>query len=219
MPTLSDVRNWDTEHLTAAADHWSKTATTWEDVFTRYWQQVPNPGGEPWVGEAAEAAEQQAHSDRMIVIGLANQLHDASGIATAGANELKELCRLVIRSVEAAQNDGFTVGEDFSVNDHNVYSRAAAAMRQAKAEGYAADIRAAGADLVAADERIATALTTAASGLGKDHFGESGDQKSVTDKLLGNAADGRSVAEGKAHDAGLMNRIEDVLRGKEPANL
>lgn len=218
MPTLSDVRNWDTEHLTAAADHWTKTATVWEDVFTRYWQQIPNPAGTPWTGEAAEAAERQAYSDRMIVIGLANQLHDASAIATAGANELKEACRLVIRSVDAAQNDGFTVGEDFSVSDHNVYSRAAAAMRQAKAEGYAADIRAAVADLVAADQRIATAITAAASGLGKDHFGELGgptgprvgdNRKSARDALLANMAGGtppqKDVAEKTTTDSLLGN--------------
>jgi len=80
-PKLSQVRNWDTEHLEAAADHWTKTATVWEDCFTQYATQVHTPGGTPWEGEAAAAAQQRAHSDRMTVIGLADQLHDASAVA------------------------------------------------------------------------------------------------------------------------------------------
>jgi len=49
-PTLSEVRNWDTEHLTAAAEHWTNTATVWEDRFTQYATHVVAPGGTPWEG-------------------------------------------------------------------------------------------------------------------------------------------------------------------------
>ncbi len=186
MPTRSEVENWDTEHLDAAADHWSKTATVWEDCFTQYAHQVANPGGAPWEGDAAEAAQQRAHSDRLIVVGLADKLHDASAIARKGAMQLKEACRLVMRSVHSAEDDGFTVGEDFSVTDDRVFSRVAAAARQAKAEAHADAIRAAVADLVAADARIAGEITTAAAGLGTDHFAESGGP-----------ADGKPAADGQ----------------------
>lgn len=216
-PTLSQVENWDTEHLNAAADHWSKTATVWEDRFGQYAAQVANPGGMPWQGDAAEAAYRRAHSDLLIVVGLADQLHDASAIARRGATQLQEACRLVMRSVESAQNDGFTVGEDFSVTDHHVYNRAVAALRQAKAEGYAADIRAAVAHLVATDERIAAEITTVTSGLGNDHFAESAappaapgaDQKAVADALLGNVAGKppQTGAEKKALTEALLGNI------------
>jgi len=174
MPTLSQVANWDTDHLDAAADHWSATAQIWEDRFTRYATQVRAPGGVPWEGEAGEAAQQRAHSDRMSVIGLADQLHEASAIARAGAMQIAEAARLVMRNVQAAEREGFTVGEDFSVFDHHVYNRAVAAMRQAQAEGFAADLRATVADLMAADARVASDLTTATAGLSKDPFAESG---------------------------------------------
>ena len=189
-PTRSQVENWDTDHLNAAADHWSKTATVWEDRFTELATQITSPGGSPWEGKAAEAAQQRAYSDRLIVVGLSDQLHDASAIARRGATELQEACRLVRRSIESAENAGFTVGEDFSVTDQHHYSRVAAAARQAQAEAFAADLRVHVGVLVAADARIASEITAATAGLGKDPFTESGSQKAVTDRLLGNAADG-----------------------------
>lgn len=85
IPTLSDVRAWDIEHLTAAADFWTKTATVWEDSFTELVRRMGSPGGVPWEGEAAEAAQQLAYSDKMTVIGLADQLHHAAAIARAGS--------------------------------------------------------------------------------------------------------------------------------------
>lgn len=109
-PTRSQVENWDVQHLTEAASHWTKTATVWEDHFSWYAEQVKNPGGTRWEGEAAEAAQQQAHSDRLIVVALADQLHDASKIARVGALQLAEAQRLVMRTVTAAQDAGFTVG-------------------------------------------------------------------------------------------------------------
>lgn len=195
-PTLSEVKSWDVKHLTDAANHWTRAATIWEDHFTQVETGMAHPGGSRWEGEAAEAAQQRAHSDRLIVVPLADQLHNASRIARIGALQLAEAQRLVMRSVEAARNDGFTVGEDFSVTDHRVYTnRAAAAFRQTKAEGYAADLRAAVADLMATDQRIASEISTATTGLDTVRFADpagaaGSDQKAVTDALLGTAAAG-----------------------------
>ncbi len=107
--------------------------------------------------------------------------------------ELAEAKRLVLRTVDAAKAAGFTVGEDFSVTDHHVYNRAAAAMRQAQAEAFAADLRATVADLVAADDRIAANLISPTAGLGKDHFAESGESDAV-EQLMRNAARGTPPA-------------------------
>src|SRR5436190_1094913 len=46
------------------------------------------PRCSPWEREAAEAAQHQAYTDRLMVMGLADQLHDASVIARAGAREI-----------------------------------------------------------------------------------------------------------------------------------
>lgn len=172
-PTLSEVRNWDTEHLTAAADHWSATATVWEDRFTEYATQVANPGGTPWDGTAAEAAQQRARSDRMAVIGLADLLHEASAIARAGALRIADARQRVLSGVVAAERADFSVGEDFSVRDRHAFSVRAAAVRHGQAVRFAEELRVNVAELVAADSELAATLTTATAGLGIDPFATS----------------------------------------------
>lgn len=175
MPTLSRVRGWATHHLTEAATRWTRVATVWEDAFTELATQINNPGGTLWEGVAAEAAQQRAYSDRLHVVRLADQLHDASQIALNGATQIDEARRLVLRSVTAAENAGFTVGEDFSVTDPRLYDAGTAAVRQAQAEAFATELRTAAATLVATDSGVAGQLTAATAGLGSAVFPESGD--------------------------------------------
>lgn len=56
VPTLSQIRAWSTDHLEAAATHWTQNATVWEDAFTKIHREAQHPGGTPWEGAAAEAA-------------------------------------------------------------------------------------------------------------------------------------------------------------------
>lgn len=175
IPTLPEVRRWSTDHLTEAAGDWTTTATGWEDYFTELVTRVATPGGIPWEGRAAEAAQQQAHSDRMTVIGLADQLHSASGIARRAAIEVAEARRLVLRTVESAEAAGFTVGEDFSVTDPRLYDVGTAAARQAQAEAFATDLRVRVGTLVATDSSFAGQLAAATAGLGTSTFPESAD--------------------------------------------
>lgn len=177
--TLSQVRQWSTDYLSDAAGHWTRTAEMWEGHFSELANQIGAPGGTPWHGEAADAAFLRAHNDRMAVIGMADQLHAASGIARAGANEIAEARRLVLRVVDAAQGSGFTVGEDFSVRDPRVYDAATAAVRQAQAAAIAADLRATVGTLVATDADVATKLTAATAGLDGAVFEESADEPRV----------------------------------------
>ncbi len=173
IPTLYEVRRWGTAHLTEAADAWTRTATVWEDQFTELVTQVAAPGGVPWEGQAAEAAQQRAYSDRLTVVGLADQLHSASGIARRGATEIAEARRLVLRTVESAEAAGFSVGEDCSVTDPRLYDVGTAAARQAQAEAFATDLRARVGALAATDSRVAGQLTAATAGLGTTVFPES----------------------------------------------
>jgi len=175
MPTLSQVRGWGTAHLTEAATQWTTTATLWEDTFTEVATQMNHPGGAPWEGIAAEAAQHRAYTDRLKVVGLADQLHEAARIARTGATQIDEARRLVLRTVESAEAAGFTVGEDFSVTDPRLYDAGTAAIRQAQAEAFAIDLRAGVGGLVAADSGVAGQLTAATAGLGSATFPESSD--------------------------------------------
>ena len=175
MPTLAQVRGWGTAHLTEAATQWTATATLWEDAFTEVASQMNHPGGAPWEGVAAEAAQHRAYTDRLKVVGLADQLHEAAQIACTGATQIDEARRLVLRTVQSAESAGFTVGEDFSVTDPRLYDAGTAAIRQAQAETFAADLRAGVGALVATDSGVAGQLTAATAGLGSATFPESGD--------------------------------------------
>jgi hypothetical protein len=170
--TASAVRGWDTTHLTDAATYWTKTATAWEDTFTRLSQSVSNPGGTPWLGEAADAAQQRAYADRLNVIGAADQLHNASTVARAGADEIRSAKAAVLAAMQRAEQAGFTVGEDFSVTSRKAASPAAMAARQAQAQALATDIRARVGELIAADQQVAGRIAAAADGLDRAGFAD-----------------------------------------------
>ena len=175
MPTLSQVCGWGTAHLTEAARQWTTTATVWEDAFTEVATQITHPGGVLWEGVAAESAQHGAYTDRLLVVGLADQLHDAARIARTGAMQIDEARRLALRTVESAESAGFTVGEDFSVTDPRLYDAGTAAVRQAQAEAFTTDLRAGVGALVATDSGVGGQLTAATAGLGSASFPESSD--------------------------------------------
>jgi hypothetical protein len=169
------VKAWDSEHLTTAATQWANTATVWEDAFTHISTQMPCPGGLPWEGEAAEAAQQRAYADRLTVIGVADQLHEASSIARGGASEVQAAKRSALAAISAAQNAGFVVEEDFSVTDRQRVSAAMMAARQAQAQSLAADIRTRVAELITTDQQVAAKITAVAADVDTVRFPESDD--------------------------------------------
>ncbi len=195
VPTLSAVRGWDTEHLTEAAGHWTRTATVWEESFTTLATRIACPGGAVWEGRSAESAHQRLHADRMAVIELADQLHSASLIAQSGATEISRARLAVLRVVRSAENAGFVVGEDFSVTDPHFYIGVTAAARQAQAADFAGELRSTLGMLMAADHDVAAKLAAATTGLGEADFPESG----------------RAALE-SADPHGTLRRIEDSNR-------
>jgi len=175
IPTLSQVRSWNTDYLTEAADHWTRTAVVWEDSFIALANQISMPGGTPWEGEAADAAFASAHTDRMTVIGLADELHAAARIARTGAGQIDFARSAVLRVVEAAEAADFVVGEDFSVTCPGLFDPVTAAARHAQAEAIATDLRAVVGTLAATDAEVASSLTAATGGLGTTLFPEPDD--------------------------------------------
>ncbi|WP_396929691.1 hypothetical protein [Mycolicibacterium sp.] len=177
IPSLSQVRAWDTVHLTEAAARWTDTAAMWEDAFARVSSQISVPGGTRWDGSAAEAAQVRSSSDRLRVIGLADRLHQAARIAGRGADQLAYAKQRVMDSVNRASECGFVVGEDFSVTTRNAISPAELAIWQAEADAFATDIGARVGELVVADRQIAARITDATAGVGAANFsdGEKGN--------------------------------------------
>lgn len=180
IPTLSQVRGWTTEYLTEAAEHWTRTAVVWEESFSALADQISSPGGIPWEGEAADAAFARAYSDRLTVIGLADELHAAACIARRGVDQIDGARGAVLRVVDAAEEAGFVVGEDFSVTRPGAFPSAPAAMMQAQAETIADELRTKVGTLVATDTELATGLANATATLGTTVFPESADEPSTS---------------------------------------
>jgi hypothetical protein len=171
LPTLSLIDAWDTQHLEAAADHWTSRARAWEDAYTAVYRETPIPGGIPWEGRAADAALRHVGADRLHVVGAADMLHHVAVIARSGAAEVNFAKRQAVNAVEAAQAHGFHVGEDLSVTDQlGPAPRRVRAVREYQGHTFAATIRTAAAELAATDTEVGSRITTAAKGLNEVRF-------------------------------------------------
>jgi hypothetical protein len=185
IPTLSQVHSWDTQHLEAAADHWQARAQNWEDAYTAVYHQVPAPGGVPWNGPAADAALQHVGTDRMQAVNAADSLYRAASAAREGAFQIDGAKQTALQAVQAAQNQGFIVGEDLSVTDRVQEPSVLAAQRQAQAQVHSAAIRSAATDLVATDAEAGSQITGAAAGPNTTQFSD-GVPSSPDDQIVGN---------------------------------
>jgi hypothetical protein len=170
LPSLSQIEEWDTAHLQAAASYWTTTAQTWEDAFTAVYRQAPSPGGTPWEGEAADAAVLRVGSDRLTALGAVDTLHQAASIARSGASEIQAARQVVLHAVNEAQAASFRVGEDLSVSSQVGGTPALQAARRAQAEALVGKSRSRAAALAAVDEQIASRITAATSSLSGIQF-------------------------------------------------
>jgi hypothetical protein len=173
LPTLSQIEAFETDHLGAAATRWSSTAERWEDSFAKLVLHMPFPGGDPWLGDAADAAQQRAVTDLIKVRTVTDELRGAASIARRGEADLDTAKREVLSGVADAKANGFTVGEDLSVTGRTAgLPPALQAARQAQAQGFAAQIRTGAAQLAALDQQVAAEIGSATAGIGTVGFPE-----------------------------------------------
>jgi hypothetical protein len=173
VPSLSQIRAWDTEHLVDAAATWRTTADQWQESFSQVASHMPAPGGTPWEGRGGDAAQLRASTDALKVGDIAVGLRSASTVASNGANEIDAVRKSVLDAINDAESAGFTVGEDLSVTSrYTDLTPAAETARQAQAETLAAEIRAKATALAAADHEVAAKVASAAAGLSDVTLGE-----------------------------------------------
>jgi hypothetical protein len=170
LPRLSEVKAWDTRHLTAAAQFWEGTAIRWEDGFGEVVRQSYAPAGSAWEGAAATAAQERALADRSKVNVVATHLRTASAGARSGAAELSAAQQSVMSAVSRATAAGFEVGDDLSVTYEDDGTPRAAA-RRTQAESMARDIWQRAADLTALDRRVAKRITESSNEIQSLSFG------------------------------------------------
>jgi hypothetical protein len=174
LPTLWEVQSLDPGYLREAADYFERTGNLWDEVFAEIHERMSTPGGIPWEGQAAAAAQQRAYFDMVKVRGAAFQLHEAGGIARRGGEQLQGCKEGVLEAVREVRGAGFDVGEDYSVTDRSQGgSTEFRAQRRAQAQGHAAFIGHRVATLVAFDQELATQIDAATRGVDNLTFTES----------------------------------------------
>jgi hypothetical protein len=170
LPTLSQIRNWDTEHLGQAADDWEAEAQRWETTYEQNYQRLSETD---WTGQAREAGVERAGLDLVKVRGGAWQLREAATAARYGFAQQNGAKEWALDAVADAEQAGFRPTEDLSVTDRQTGGSALTrAARQAEAQALAAQIRHRAALLIASNQEIAAKITAAAGNIGEFSFGE-----------------------------------------------
>ncbi len=169
-PTLSQIRNWDTEHLSEAANDWEAEAERWETAYEQNYQRLAETD---WQGQGREAALERAGLDVVKVRGPAWQLREAAMAARYGFAQQNGAKESALDAIADAEQAGFSPTEDLSITDRQTSaSGATRAARRAEAQALAAQIRHRAALLVTSNQEIATKITAAAGNIGEFSFDE-----------------------------------------------
>jgi hypothetical protein len=170
LPTLSQIRNWDIEHLGQAADEWEAQAQRWEDTYEQNYRRLAQTD---WTGQGREAAVERTGLDLVKVRGVAWQLREAATAARYGFDQQNGAKEWALDAVTDAEQAGFRPKEDLSLTDtHTGGSAADRAARQAQAQALSAQIRHRAALLMASNQEIAAKITAAAGNIGEFSFDE-----------------------------------------------
>lgn len=193
------------------------------------------PGGTTWEGAGADAAAESSWGDLVKVRGAVDGLHAAAGHATHGSGDVAWAKRQVLNAIAEAEQDGFTVGQDFSVKDTRMPSLLLGTEdRQSKATEHAHDIQAAVQTLVAADKQAGARIRSALApleGLTFPEHGGNGAHVSMVDNRVEKPGDGKDKPGEKPSGAADPNGLASLMLppekpddakkpdpGKSPAN-
>ncbi|WP_205626353.1 hypothetical protein [Mycolicibacterium conceptionense] len=139
--TRSKIEEWSTAHLSQAAPAWRQAAVVAEGAFEQHRKNIASPGGTTWEGDAKDAALDRVTTDTAVVRSHGEVLRAAADIAESAAADIATAKREVLDAITAAENDGFTVGEDLSVTDARRFDINAVFERNRAAKEHAEDIR------------------------------------------------------------------------------
>ncbi|WP_074133183.1 Tox-REase-5 domain-containing protein [Mycolicibacterium houstonense] len=175
LPTRSEIEGWSTSHLSDAATSWRSAATASEGAFDEHRQNISSPGGTTWEGDAKDAALDRVTKDVAVVGRQGDVLREAADLAENGAQDIKAAKDKAVEAITAAENDGFSVGEDLSVTDTREYDINTIAERNRALAEHAEDIRWAAEQLMQADKLVGDRLQAKSADLEGIRFEDEGD--------------------------------------------
>jgi hypothetical protein len=171
LPSLSQIENLDTGHLSQLATDFIAEADLVENSFTEAHERLR---AARWEGQANDAALYRTDTDQVTARGHAEVLREAADIARFGSEGMRAAQQSVLKAVGEARCTGFVVNDDLSVTDGTTSKTLEEYIaRQERAQDLAADIHERAATLAATDRSIAAKLSAVIAKLGKPKFTES----------------------------------------------
>jgi hypothetical protein len=150
--------------LSQYASRWRAAGDALDHAADTYVAQVANPAGTQWQGQAASAALDAAHTDRVAVTSAVMHTQQMADLAEHGSASLLGAREGALQAIADAEDDDFTVGEDLSVADNEYRSDPARyASRMAKAQAHLAYIEHHAGLLEAENQRVAGQLGAGAA--------------------------------------------------------
>ncbi|ART72099.1 hypothetical protein BTO20_29295 [Mycobacterium dioxanotrophicus] len=165
LPSRSQIENWDTSHLEAAANRWRTSASESDTLFAQHRLNVATPAGGEWEGAAKDAALDRVTADAAVVRNHADVIVEAADIAENGMVDIHAAQQKVLEAIAEAEADGFKVNDDLSVRDTRRADLSNMAARHTASRVYAEDIRWNAERLVAADTFVSERLQAKAGEL------------------------------------------------------
>lgn len=95
-PTRSQIENWQSAHLEAAASRWRTAAMESDDLFEQHRANIASPAGTEWSGDAKDAALQRAATDLAVASRQGAVSADAADIAERGAGDVRAAQKAVL---------------------------------------------------------------------------------------------------------------------------
>ena len=199
-------RSGDTSELSNAAISWRSAATESEVAFDDHRRNISSPGGTTWEGNAKDATLDRVIADCGVVGRHSGVLRDAAGLAENGSHDIKSALDKAVEAINAAEEDGFSVGEDLSVTDTKTVDVFSVRARQTLADEYAEDIRWTATHLIQAEKLVGIRLHAKAAeldGIRFDGEGEGEKRYSSSGRVdfVDNKVQDKSGEDGKAGPA------------------
>lgn len=160
LPTKSEIRSWDVEHLNTASADFNRVASVWQESTNDAYVSLDRTG---WEGPAATTALDHVHEIRRGAFGKASILQQCAAIAQSAAMQIAGARDTAIAQIDQAISEGFTVGEDLSVTYPASSSKTADAAKRDAAQVHAAEIQAAAARLAILDKQFGAELAAQAT--------------------------------------------------------
>lgn len=216
MPSRSEIEEWSTRHLDAAAGRWRTSATESDEAFAQHRANIVNTS---WAGDAKDAAVNRVTTDAVVVASQTAVQRAGARIADDGARDIRAAKREALIAIAEAEADGFEVGEDLSVTDAREVDETEIAARTMAAREHAEDIRWFAERLVQADELVGKRLQERAVELAGIRFdGERDDRSDSSIQLVDNTigSDAEDKPEGKDEHSGDRTWQDMLLPPQEP---